>query len=360
MVKKNIKLSNLRVSDFNFDLPESLIATRPLKERDESRLMVLHRKDGSIEHKIFKEVIDYYDKDDCFVFNDTKVIPARLYGKKDKNDATIEVFLLRELNESIKMWDVLVNPARKIRISNKIEFGEGDGLIAEVVDNTVNGGRAIRFLYNGNHEEFKEFLYSIGTPPIPEYMHRVADEEDRERYQTIYAKHEGAVVAPAAGLHFNKILLKRMELKDIRLAWLTLHNGLGNYENQDIEDPSKHRKNNEEMIVPLSCCETTKKAKEAGKRIVAVGTSTLRALETAVSTDGLLKEYNGWTNKYIYPPYNMLFVDDLISNFHMPCSLLLMNVAGVGGYDEVMNAYEVAIKEGYRFGAYGDAMLITE
>lgn len=360
MAKKKIDLLKLCVSDFKFDLPEELIAKYPCKERDESRLMVLHRTDGSIEHKIFKDIVDYYDKGDCFVLNDTKVILARLYGRKDKNDSLIEVFLLRELNEDIKLWDVLVNPARKIRISNKIEFGEGEGLTAEVVDNTINGGRAIRFLYNGNHEEFKQVLQAIGTAPLPEYIDRPAEKEDIERYQTIYAKHEGAVVAPAAGLHFSKILLKRMELKDINVTYLTLHHGLGCYENQDIEDPRKHRKNNEEMIIPLSCCEATKKSKEAGKRIVAVGISTLRALETAVSTDGLIKEYRGWTNKYIYPPYERLFVDDLVTNFHLPGSLLLMMTAGMSGYHEVMNAYEVAKKEGYRFGAYGDAMLVTD
>lgn len=360
MAKRKVNLSGLRVSDFKFHLPEALIASRPTKERDESRLMILHKSDGSIEHKVFKDIIDYYGKDDCFVFNDTKVIPARLYGSKEKNDAIIEVFLLRELNESIKLWDVLVDPARKIRISNKILFGSGANLTAEVVDNTINGGRAIRFLYDGTHEEFKQLLYSLGTAPIPDYMKRKADEEDLERYQTIYAKREGAVVAPAAGLHFSRILMKRMELKDIRMAFLTLHNGLGNYENQDIEDPSKHRKNNEEINVPLACCEITKKSKELGKRIVAVGTSTFRALETVVSTDGFIKEYEGWTNKYIYPPYTPLFVNDLLTSFHMPSSLLLMMTAGMGGYEEVMNAYDVAVKEKYRFGAYGDAMLITD
>ncbi len=360
MSKNKLRINGLRVSDFDYKLPDSLIASRPSKERDESRLLVLHRKDGSIEHKIFKDIVEYYGKNDCFVFNDTKVIPARLFGTKEKNDAQIEVFLLRELNESIKLWDVLVNPARKIRISNKIYFGPDESLMAEVVDNTINGGRAIRFLYDGTHEDFKQFLYQLGTVPIPEYMNRMADEDDVERYQTIFAKHEGAVVAPAAGLHFSKILMKRMELHDIRLAYLTLHNGLGNYENQDIEDPSKHRKNNEQMIVPLACCETTRRCKDAGGRIIAVGTSVLRALETAVSTDGYIKEYDGWTNKYIYPPYEPQFVNDLITNFHMPSSLLLMMTAAVGGYEEVMNAYEVAIKEGYRFGAYGDAMLITD
>lgn len=360
MAKKSMNINGLRVSDFKFQLPEELIAQYPAKERDESRLMILHRSDGSIEHKVFKDIIDYYGKDDCFVFNDTKVIPARLFGMKEKNDSTIEVFLLRELNENIKLWDVLVNPARKIRISNKILFGSGANLTAEVVDNTINGGRAVRFLYDGTHEEFKQLLYSLGTAPLPEYITRAADEEDLERYQTIYAKHEGAVIAPAAGLHFSKILMKKMEIKDIRMAFLTLHNGLGNYENQDIEDPSKHRKNNEQIMVPLTCCEITKRTKEKGKKIVAVGTSTLRALETVVSTDGLIKEYDGWTNKYIYPPYTAQFVDDLITNFHMPSSLLLMMTAGIGGYEEVMNAYEVAVKEKYRFGAYGDAMLVTE
>lgn len=355
-----MKISGLKLSNFKFNLPEELIASRPAEVREGSRLMVLHRKDGSIEHRTFGEIIDYFDKGDCFVFNDTKVIPARLYGMKEKNDSRIGVFLLRELNESIKLWDVLVDPARKIRISNKIYFGPDNSLMAEVVDNTINGGRAIRFLYDGTHEEFKSYLYALGKPPIPDYMKREADEEDKERFQTIYARREGAVIAPAAGLHFSKILMKKMELKDIRLAFLTLHNGLGNFENQDIEDPSKHKKNNERMTVPLSCCELTRKTKDEKRHVVAVGTSVLRALETTVSTDGYIKEFDGWTNKYIYPPYEARFVDSLLTNFHTPCSLLLMMAAAIGGYNEVMNAYKVAVKEGYRFGAYGDAMLIID
>lgn len=355
-----MKVSGLKLANFRFDLPNNLIAEYPSPERDESRLMVLHRKDGSIEHRIFKDIIEYFDKGDCFVFNDTKVIPARLSGTKEKNDAKIEVFLLRELNENIKLWDVLVDPARKIRISNKIYFGPDNGLMAEVVDNTINGGRAIRFLYDGSHDEFKNYLFALGKAPLPDYIKREANEEDLERYQTIYAMNEGAIVAPAAGLHFSKILMKKMEIKDIRLAFMTLHNGLGNSENQGIEDPSKHKKDNERVIVPLSCCELTRKTKDEKKRVVAVGTSVLRALETAVSTDGYIKEFDGWTNKYIYPPYEPKFVDAMVTNFHMPSSPMLMSTTSVGGFYEVMNAYKVAVEEKYRFGAYGDAMLIID
>lgn len=348
----------MKLSEFKFNLPEKLIASKPTENRDESRLMVLNRKDGSIEHKIFKDILDYFSNGDTFVFNNTKVIPARLYGKKEKTLATIEVFLLRELNEEIKLWDVLVDPARKIRIGNKLYFGEDNSLVAEVIDNTINGGRTLRFLYDGPHDEFKDFLYALGAAPIPRYMNREATPEDAERFQTIYAKEEGAVIAPAAGLHFSRVLLKRLEIADCKFAYLTLHNGLGNFEPQDIEDLSKHRKNNEQMIITEECCQISNKAKNEGKKIVAVGTSVLRALETAVSTDGYIKEFDGWTNKYIYPPYNVSFATSLITNFHMSQSLLLMMTSAMGGYDHVMNAYEIAVKEGYRFGAYGDAMLI--
>lgn len=348
----------MKLSEFDFKLPEHLIASHPTQHRDESRLMVLNRKDGSIEHRVFKDIINYFGKGDTFVFNNTKVIPARLYGKKEKTMARIEVFLLRELNKDIKLWDVLVDPARKIRIGNKLYFGPDDALVAEVIDNTINGGRTLRFLYDGTHEEFKSYLYALGAAPLPKYMNREAEEEDLERFQTIYASEEGAVIAPAAGLHFSRELLKRLQIADCNFAYLTLHNGLGNFENQDIEDLSKHRKNNEQMIITKECCDIANKGKEGGGQIVAVGTSVLRALETAVSTDGRIKEFDGWTNKYIYPPYNIAFATSLITNFHMPLSLLLMMAASMGGYEHVMNAYEMAIKEEYRFGAYGDAMLI--
>ncbi len=357
-MKNNLNV--IKVSDFKFSLPKELIAQHPLDFRDDSRLLVLHKKDGSIEHRMFKDIIEYFDADDCFVFNDTKVIPAKLYGVKEKSDARIGVFLLRELNQNNKLWDVLVWPARKIRISNKICFGLDNSLMAEVVENTINGGRAIRFLYDGSHEEFKQYLYALGTPPLPDYIEREVVPEDFERYQTIYASHEGAVVAPSAGFHFSKNLLKRMELKDIRMGFLTLHNGLGAFEPQDIEDPSKHKRHNERLIVPLSCCEITRKSKDAGKRIVAVGTSVFRGLETVVSTDGYIKEFDGWTNKYIYPPYQPQFTDALLTGFHLSGSLLLLMTAGMAGFDETMNAYEVAIKEKYRFGCYGDAMLIID
>lgn len=349
----------MKLSAFKFDLPPELIASYPAPYRDEARLMVVHKKDGSIEHRQFKDILQYFDAGDTFVFNDTKVIPARLYGRKEKTDARIEVFLLRELDARIKLWDVLVDPARKIRIGNKLYFDADDGLVAEVIDNTINGGRTLRFLYDSSHEEFKEYLYSLGVPPLPRYMGREAEEIDVERFQTIYARNEGAVIPPAAGLHFSKDLMVRLQLADIRLAYMTLHNGLGNFENQDIEDLSKHKKNNENYTIPQECCDITAKAKDEGKRIVAVGTSVLRALETAVSTDGYIKPAeDAWTNKYIYPPCPINFVTSLITNFHMSCSLLLMNAAAVGGYEHVMNAYQVAIKEKYRFGAYGDAMLI--
>lgn len=348
----------MKLSEFNFDLPEELIASYPVEHRDESRLMVLHKKDGSIEHRQFKDLIEYVEKGDAMVFNNTKVIPARLYGKKEKTNAQIEVFLLRELNPDIKLWDVLVDPARKIRIGNKLFFGSDDILMAEVIDNTINGGRTLRFLYDENHEEFKKTLYAFGKAPLPTYMNREATEEDLVRFQTIYAEEEGAVVAPAAGLHFSRELMKRLEIADCKLAFLTLHNGLGNFENQDIEDLSKHKKNNERMIIGAECCLATQKAHDNGKKIFAVGTSVLRALETAVSTDGYVKEFDGWTNKYIYPPCPIEVVDALITNFHLPQSLLLMNAAAVAGYENIMEAYKVAIKEKYRFGAYGDAMLI--
>ncbi len=348
----------MKLSEFNFKLPENLIADRPTHFRDESRLMLLDRKTGNIEHLIFKDIINYFKDGDTFVFNNTKVIPARLYGKKEKTLAKVEVFLLRELNPEIKLWDVLVDPARKIRIGNKLYFGEDNDLVAEVIDNTVNGGRTLRFLYDSEPAEFKEYLYSLGQPPIPRYMNREADEEDVDRFQTLFASEEGAVIAPAAGLHFSRELLKRLEIADCNFAKLTLHNGLGNFEPQEIEDLSKHRKNNEQMLITKECCDICNKAKEEKKNIIAVGTSVLRALETAVCTDGFIKEFNGWTNKYIYPPYNVEFPNALITNFHMSQSLLLMMTSAMGGFDSVMNAYEVAVKEGYRFGAYGDAMLI--
>ncbi len=349
----------MKLSQFKIDLPESLIAKKPAHFRDESKLLVLHRESGEIEHRIFKNVLEYFDKDDTFVFNDTRVFPARLYGNKEKTGAVIEVFLLRELNGQFKLWDVLVDPARKIRIGNKLYFGKDDSLVAEVIDNTTSRGRTLRFLYDGSPEEFRKMLFSLGETPIPKYLNRQTTNEDAERYQTLFAEHEGAVVAPAANLHFSRELLKRMEIHDIHKAFLTVHNGLGSYRDIDVEDLTKHKMDSEQMIIPRECCEIVNRARAAEKRVCAVGTSTLRAIETASSTEGRLKEFDGWTNKFIFPPYDFSIPSALITNFHMSKSPLLMMTAAFGGYEQVMHAYSVAIKEKYRFGAYGDAILIV-
>ena len=348
----------MKLSQFKFKLPEDLIAKYPAKNRDESRLMVLHRKTGEIEHRIFKEVINYFDDKDIFVFNDTKVFPARLYGNKEKTGAKIEVFLLRELNEENRLWDVLVEPARKIRIGNKLYFGEDDSMVAEVIDNTTSRGRTLRFLFDGTHDEFKEALYKLGETPLPGYINRPVDEEDAERYQNIYAKNEGAVVTPAAGLHFSRELLKRMEIKGIEYGFLTLHSGLGNFREIDVEDLTKHKMDSEQMIVTPTLVEFVNHAKDTNHQVCAVGTSVMRAIESTVSTDGHMKAYNGWTNKFIFPPYDFTVATSLITNFHMPHSTMLMMAAAFGGYDAVMKAYDIALKEKYHFGAYGDAMLI--
>ena len=348
----------MKLSQFKFKLPEELIAQEPASQRDESRLMVVNRKTGEIEHKIFKDVISYFNEGDVFVFNDTKVFPARLDGNKEKTGARIEVFLLRELNTEHKLWDVLVEPARKIRIGNKLYFGEDESMVAEVIDNTTSRGRTLRFLYDGSHEEFKKALFDLGETPLPEYIKRKPVEDDVERYQCIFAKNEGAVVAPAAGLHFSRELLKRMEIKGIDQAFLTLHSGLGNFREIAVEDLTKHRMDSEQMEVTSELVECVNKAKDNAKQVCAVGTSVLRGIESAVSMGGHMKTYTGWTNKFIFPPYDFTVTTSLISNFHLPYSTMLMMVTAFGDYDNIMNAYEVAIKEGYRFGAYGDAMLI--
>ncbi|MGL4328523.1 MAG: tRNA preQ1(34) S-adenosylmethionine ribosyltransferase-isomerase QueA [Tannerellaceae bacterium] len=350
----------MKLSKFKFALPTELIALHPEKNRDESRLMVLHRNTGEIEHKVFKDILDYFGEDDVFIFNDTRVFPARLYGNKEKTGAKIEVFLLRELNQELRLWDVLVDPARKIRIGNKLYFGEDDSLVAEVIDNTTSRGRTLRFLFDGSHEEFKETLYSLGETPLPKYIDRPVEEDDEHRYQNIFAKNEGAVVAPAAALHFSRELMKRLEIRDCRFAFLTLHSGLGNFREIDVEDLTKHKMDSEQMTIKGETVDIVNKAKDSNKKICAVGTSVMRAVETAVSTDGHLKEYDGWTNKFIFPPYDFSVANSMVTNFHMPLSTLLMMTASFGGYDHVMNAYEVAVKEGYRFGAYGDAMLIVD
>lgn len=348
----------MKLSQFKFKLPEELIAQEPATQRDESRLMVVNRKTGEIEHKTFKDVINYFDEGDVFVFNDTKVFPARLDGNKEKTGARIEVFLLRELNIEHKLWDVLVEPARKIRIGNKLYFGEDESMVAEVIDNTTSRGRTLRFLYDGSHEEFKKALFDLGETPLPDYIKRKPVEDDVDRYQCIFAKNEGAVVAPAAGLHFSRELLKRMEIKGINQAFLTLHSGLGNFREIDVEDLTKHRMDSEQMEVTPELVEIVNKAKDESKQVCAVGTSVLRGIASAVSMGGHMKTYTGWTNKFIFPPYDFTVTTSLISNFHLPYSTMLMMVTAFGDYDNIMNAYDVAIKEKYRFGAYGDAMLI--
>lgn len=350
----------MKLSQFKFNLPDELIAKHPSVHRDEARLLVLHRKSGELEHKIFKDILDYFDKKDFFIFNDTKVFPARLFGNKEKTGAKIEVFLLRELNASQHLWDVLVNPARKIRIGNKLYFGENEELVAEVIDNTTSRGRTLRFLYDGPYDEFKKQLFAIGETPIPEYLERHAEPEDVDRYQNIFASNEGAVVAPAAGLHFSRELMKRMEIKDIDFGFLTLHNGLGAYRIIDVEDLTKHKMESEQMFISEELCEKVNKAKDEERNICAVGTSVLRAIETTVSTDGHLKPKDGWTNKFIFPPYDFTLTNSLITNFHLPYSTLLMMTCAFGGYEKTIHAYDVAVKEKYQFGAYGDAMLIID
>ena len=350
----------MKLSQFKFKLPDELIATEPCDVRDESRLMVVHRATGESEHRQFKEIINYFDEGDMFIFNDTKVFPALLYGNKEKTGAKIEVFLLRELNEENKLWDVLVEPARKIRIGNKLYFGDDEAMVAEVIDNTTSRGRTLRFLYDGSHEEFKEALYKLGQTPLPPYIKREPVPEDAERYQCIFAKKEGAVVAPSAGMHFSRELLKRMEIKGIESGFLTVHSGLGNYREIDVEDLTKHRMDSEEMEVSETLVDRVNETKDAGKRVCAVGTSVLRGIESAVSMGGHMKTFTGWTNKFIFPPYDFTVANAMVSGFHMPYSTMLMMVTAFGGYDLVMKAYEVAVKEKYRFGAYGDAMLIID
>ena len=348
----------MKLSQFKFKLPQELIAQYPVAERDQSRMMVINRASGEIEHRIFKDIIDYFDDGDIFVFNDTKVFPARLFGNKEKTGARIEVFLLRELNAENKLWDVLVEPARKIRIGNKLYFGDDESMVAEVIDNTTSRGRTLRFLYDGPHEEFKKALFALGQTPLPVYINREPEPSDAERYQTIYASKEGAVVAPAAGLHFSRELLKRLEIKGIYQAFLTLHSGLGNFREIDVEDLTKHRMDSEQMEVTQALVDMVNGVKDANHRVCAIGTSVLRAIASAVSMSGHMKTYTGWTNKFIFPPYDFTVTDALLTNFHLPYSTMLMMATAFGGYDLVMKAYNEAVKEKYRFGAYGDAMLI--
>lgn len=348
----------MKLSHFNFNLPTELLAEYPAENRDESRLMVVHRKTGQIEHKLFKDIIDYFDDGDVMILNNTKVFPARMYGNKEKTGARIEVFLLRELNAEQRLWDVLVDPARKIRIGNKLYFGDDDSLVAEVIDNTTSRGRTLRFLYDGSYEDFRIKLLELGETPIPKYINREVTDEDAERYQTIYAKEEGAVAAPTAGLHFSKHLLKRLEIKGIDFAEVTLHVGLGTFNPVEVEDLSKHKMDSEELKITQEACDIVNKAKANKKRICCIGTTSMRAIESSVSSAKTLNPYDGWTNKFIFPPYDFSIADCMVTNFHTPKSTLLMMISAFCGHDLMRKAYDEAIKEGYKFYSYGDAMLI--
>ena len=348
----------MKLSQFNFDLPQDRIAKEPTRWRDECKLMVLHKDTGEIEHRQFKNIIDYFGKGDNFVLNDTKVFPAKLYGKKEKTEADIVVFLLRELNKEQRLWDVVVDPARKIRIGNKLYFGEDDSMVAEVIDNTTSRGRTLRFLYDGPYEEFKQALFALGHTPVPEWVKETTDESDAENYQTIFARNEGAVSATAAGLHFSRELFNRMNLKDIDTTFITVHMGIGHFRQVDVEDLSKHRMDCERMIISEEAAAKINATKRSGHKLVAVGVTVVRALETYVTTQHEVKANDLWTNKFIFPPYQFSIPDAYVSNFHLPESTMLMSVAAFGGYKNVMNAYKVALEEGYRFGPYGDAMLI--
>jgi len=348
----------MKLSEFRFHLPPELVADKPPKQRDESRLMILDRKKQTIEHKIFRDVLDFFNDGDALIINNTKVFPARLYGRKEKTGAKIEVFLLRELNHDSRLWDVLVDPARKIRIGNKLYFGDNDNLVAEVIDNTTSRGRTIRFLFDGPYDEFKKIIESLGDTPLPKLIKRPTSPEDKERYQTIYAKHEGAVAAPSAGLHFSRELMKRLELKGVNFAEITLHAGLGNFRTIDVEDLTKHKCDSEQVIIDERACKIVNKAKENKKHVCAVGTTSMKAIESSVTISGMLKPYNGWTNKFIFPPYDFGVPNCMITNFHLPQSSLMIMVAAFAGYDFMMKAYKQAVAEKYKFFTYGDAMMI--
>ena len=353
-----MSMQRMKLSQFRYDVPKDLVAQYPLDNRDDSRLLVVHRDTGKFEHRMFKDVVDMFDEGDVFVANNTKVFPAKMYGNKEKTGAVIEVFLLRELNRESLLWDVLVDPARKIRIGNKLYFGENDQLVAEVIDNTTSRGRTLRFLFNGSHEEFMQTINELGETPLPRYMTRPAEPEDRDRFQTIYATEEGAVAVPTAGLHFSKNLLKRLEIKGIDMAFLTLHIGLGTFREVEVEDLSKHKVDSEQLIINEQCVSQVNHGIEQGKKVVAVGTTALRGLENSVSTTNTLKPFSGWTNRFIYPNYDFQIANALITNFHTPQSTLLMVTSAFAGHELTMEAYHEAIKEKYRFFAYGDALLI--
>lgn len=348
----------MKLSKFIFDLPLNLIAQNPSKKREDSRMMVVHRKTGQIENKHFRDILEYFDDKDVFIVNNTKVFPARMYGRKEKTGALVEVFLLRELNHTNRLWDVVVDPARKIRVGNKLFFGDAEELVAEVIDNTTSRGRTIRFLWDGNEEDFKKQLEALGETPLPKYIKRKPDEEDRERYQTVYAKHEGAVAAPTAGFHFSEELIKRCEIKGIRFAEITLHTGLGTFRTIEVEDLHKHKMDAEYFQIDDFACKIVNKAKEENRRICSIGTTTMRALESSYTSQQFLKPSEGWTNNFIYPPYDFNVANSLVTNFHLPKSSLLILTCAFGGYDLITEAYKKAIKDKYSFSSYGDAMLV--
>jgi S-adenosylmethionine:tRNA ribosyltransferase-isomerase len=351
-------MSKMKLSDFSFDLPDELVAEYPSDNRDEAKLMVINRKEGTIEHHLFKDIINYFNDGDVMITNNTRVFPARMYGNKEKTGAKIEVFLLRELNRESLLWDVLVDPARKIRIGNKLYFGDDDSLVAEVIDNTTSRGRTLRFLFDGPYEDFKAKITELGETPLPKYIKRDVEATDEERYQTIFASEEGAVAAPTAGLHFSRELMKRLELKGIQFAEVTLHVGLGTFRPVEVEDLTKHKMDSEQVIISEKCVKIVNAAKENKKRVCAIGTTSMRSIETSVSTNGMLKPYDGWTNKFIFPPYEFSIADSMVTNFHTPLSTLLMMISAFCGHELMMNAYKQAIENKYRFYSYGDAMLI--
>ncbi len=351
-------MSKMKLSDFSFDLPDELIAEYPSDNRDEAKLMVINRKEGTIEHHLFKDIINYFEDGDVMITNNTRVFPARMYGNKEKTGAKIEVFLLRELNRESLLWDVLVDPARKIRIGNKLYFGDDDSLVAEVIDNTTSRGRTLRFLFDGPYEDFKAKITELGETPLPKYIKREVEATDEERYQTIFASEEGAVAAPTAGLHFSRELMKRLELKGVNFAEVTLHVGLGTFRPVEVEDLTKHKMDSEQVIISEKCVKIVNNAKENKKRVCAIGTTSMRSIESSVSTNGMLKPYDGWTNKFIFPPYEFSIADSMVTNFHTPLSTLLMMISAFCGHELMMEAYKQAIENKYRFYSYGDAMLI--
>jgi S-adenosylmethionine:tRNA ribosyltransferase-isomerase len=347
----------MKLSEFKFELPPSLIASHPAENRDESRLMVVHKDSGKIEHKVFKDLVNYFNEGDVMIGNDTMVFPARLYGRKEKTGAKIEVFLLRELNAEMHLWDVLVDPARKIRVGNKLYFGDGD-LVAEVIDNTTSRGRTIRFLFDRDADAFSKVVDELGETPLPKYIKRKVEASDRERFQTIFAKNKGAVSAPTAGMHFTRQLVKRLQLKGVEMGFVTLHIGLGTFRAVDVEDLTKHKMDSENFIVGTDAVKLVNNALDNKNRVCAIGTTAMRALESAVSANNRLKEREGWTDKFIFPPYDFKICNAMITNFQQPESTLLMMGCAFGGYDLIMKAYQTAKKEKYKFLSYGDAMLI--